>query len=240
MLLQRSSPMMPPTLRSSSTSTRAFLRWPSRVSLSTTPWRTLFWVESSSAARCTFCLPYSPFYRDCFLVLVTPLSGKDLSPSFRASQASWDPKRLRSIFPSLPPPRSLCNLLHDSDVHLGLCIGHLLKPQQRMSVVCVDALWHIRRWSDAANVPQWDCIFGEATLEPLRGAQRLARPCILNRTGRALRCGAQRVGSPQGYGADFLAGDDESIALRGAVQGMQELMETEHPTTSFCPNRLGA
>jgi hypothetical protein len=37
-----------------------------------------------------------------------------------------------------------------------------------MSVVCIDALWHIRRWSDAANVPQWDCIFGEATLESLR------------------------------------------------------------------------
>ena len=55
--------------------------------------------------------------------------------------------------PQLTPSSiTLYNLLHDSDVHLGLRIAHVLKTQQHIPIVCVDALSHITCWFDAANV----------------------------------------------------------------------------------------
>ena len=66
-----------------------------------------------------------------------------------------------------PSSITLYNLLHVADVHLGLRLGHLLKTQIHTPLPCVDALWHITRWYDVINVPQWDRAFGEATLDSL-------------------------------------------------------------------------
>lgn len=76
---------------------------------------------------------------------------------------------ITSETPQLTPSSiTLYNLLHVTDVHLGLRIGHLLKTQLHTPIACVDALWHITRWYDVVNVPQWDRAFGEATVDSLR------------------------------------------------------------------------
>ncbi|KAH9954604.1 hypothetical protein BC827DRAFT_1158680 [Russula dissimulans] len=75
---------------------------------------------------------------------------------------------ITSETPQLTPSSvALYNLLHVTDAHLGLRIGHLLKTQLHTPIACVDALWHITRWYDVVNVPQWDRAFGEATLDSL-------------------------------------------------------------------------
>jgi hypothetical protein len=107
-----------------------------------------------------------------------------------------------------------------------------------MSVVCVDALWHIRHWFDAANVPQWDCIFGEATLESLRALKGSRDPAI----ALVARCAAALSVWVvlKDMGQTFPQATTRALHFAELRRALQELMETEHPTTSFCPNRLGA
>ena len=86
---------------------------------------------------------------------------------------------------------------HANRVHRRLVAHHaLVRRRQRASMG--SHLWR-----------------GDAGLAP--GAQGLARPC--DRTGRALRRGAQRAGGPQGHAAHLLACDDEDVVLRGVAQG---------------------
>jgi hypothetical protein len=131
--------------------------------------------------------------------------------------------------PLQPTPSSvtLYDLLHDSDVHLGLRIGHLLKTQLHTPIACVDALWHITRWFDAVNVPQWDRIFGEATLDSLRAlkgsrdpAIALVSRCTAALSARAVLKDMRRV---------FSQATTRPLRIAELRKVLQGLMETEHP-----------
>ena len=99
---------------------------------------------------------------------------------------------ITSETPQLTPSSiTLYNLLHVSD-HLGLRIGHLLKTQLHTPMPCVDALWHITRWYDVVNVPQWDRAFGEATLDSLR-ALKGSRDAAIALTARCTAALGARV-----------------------------------------------
>jgi hypothetical protein len=100
---------------------------------------------------------------------------------------------ITSDMPQLTPSSiTLYNLLHMHDVHLGLRIGHLLKTQLRTPIPCVDALWHITRWYDVVNVPQWDRAFGEATVDSLR-ALKVSRDPTIALTARCAAALSVRV-----------------------------------------------
>ena len=101
---------------------------------------------------------------------------------------------ITSDTPQLTPSSiTLYNLLHvAADVHLGLRIGHLLKTQLHTPLPCVDALWHITRWYDVVNVPQWDRAFGEATLDSLH-ALKGSRDATIALTARCAAALGARV-----------------------------------------------
>jgi hypothetical protein len=101
---------------------------------------------------------------------------------------------ITSDAPQLTPSSiTLYNLLHVADVHLGLRLGHLLKTQLHTPLPCVDALWHITRWYDVVNVPQWDRAFGEATLDSLRALKGSRDPAIALTARCAAALGARVV-----------------------------------------------
>jgi len=100
---------------------------------------------------------------------------------------------ITSDTPQLTPSSiTLYNLLHVADVHLGLRLGHLLKTQLHTPLPCVDALWHITRWYDIVNVPQWDRAFGEATLDSLH-ALKGSRDAAIALTARCAAALSARV-----------------------------------------------
>ncbi|KAI0259462.1 hypothetical protein BC834DRAFT_631459 [Gloeopeniophorella convolvens] len=87
---------------------------------------------------------------------------------------------------------TLHNLLHVAEVHLGLRIGHLLKARMHAPVACIDAVWHLTRWYDGAQVFQWDRAFGEPTVDALR-ALKAARDPAVALTARCAAALATRV-----------------------------------------------
>ena len=128
-------------------------------------------------------------------------SAMDAAPELDAFSMRWtlkslrEPSELESFIAGIPgilgsvaftsdPPQltpssiTLCSLLHASDVQLGHRIGHLLKTQLRTPTACVDALWHIMRWFDTIGVPEWDHMFGEATLDSLHALKGSRDPAI--------------------------------------------------------------
>ncbi|KAI9508985.1 hypothetical protein F5148DRAFT_823184 [Russula earlei] len=109
-------------------------------------------------------------------------------PGFLGSEA------ITSETPQLTPSSiTLYNLLHVTDVHLGLRIGHLLKTQLHTPIACVDALWHITRWYDVVSVRQWDRAFGEATIDSLR-ALKGSRDVSIALVARCVAALGVRVG----------------------------------------------
>jgi hypothetical protein len=143
-------------------------------------------------------------------------------PGFLGSETiTSDPPQLT------PSSITLYNLLHDSDVHLGLRIGHLLKTQQHTPIVCVDALWHITRWFDAVNVPQWDRIFGEATLDSLRALKGSRDPAI----ALVARCAAALSARVvlKDMRRTFSQATTRALRFAELRRALQGLMETEHP-----------
>ena len=130
--------------------------------------------------------------------------------------------------PQLTPSSiTFYSLLHASDVHLGIRIGHLLKTQLHAPIVCIDALWHIMRWFDAVNVPQWDRMFGNATLDSLRALKNsrdsaiaLVARCAAALSVRVVLKDMRRIFSQATTKALRI------IELRKVLQG---LMETERP-----------
>jgi hypothetical protein len=128
-------------------------------------------------------------------------SAIDAAPELDAFSMRWtlkslrEPSELESFIAGIPgflgsvpvssdPPQltpssiTLYSLLDASDIQLGHRIGHLLKTQLHTPTACVDALWHITRWFDAVHVPQWDRMFGEATLDSLRALKGSRDPAI--------------------------------------------------------------
>ena len=105
-------------------------------------------------------------------------------PSELESFIAGIPGILGSVAITSDPPQltpssvTLYSLFHSSDIQLGHRIGHLLKTQLHTPTACVDALWHITRWFDANHVPQWDLLFGEATLDSLRALKVSRDPAI--------------------------------------------------------------
>lgn len=122
---------------------------------------------------------------------------------------------------------TLHNLLHVTDIHLGLRIGHLLKTQLRTPVACVDALWHITRWYDVVNVFQWDHAFGEATVDSLRALKGSRDPTI----ALTARCAAALGVRVVLRDLRRLLGQTPTKRLRimELRKTLQALMDTERP-----------
>jgi len=93
--------------------------------------------------------------------------------------------------------------------------------------VCVDALWHITRWFDAIHVPQWDRIFGEATLDSLRvlkvsrdPAIALVARCVAALSVRVVLKDMRRV---------FSQATTKTLRIVELRKVLQGLMEAERP-----------
>jgi uncharacterized protein DUF6535 len=132
--------------------------------------------------------------------------------------------------PGLTPSSiTLYGLLHASDIQLGHRIGHLLKTQLCTPIACVDALWYITRWFDAIpiHMPQWDLIFGEATLDSLRAlkgsrdpAIALVARCIAALSVRVVLKDLRRV---------FSQASTKALRIAELRKVLQRLMEPERP-----------
>jgi hypothetical protein len=143
-------------------------------------------------------------------------------PGFLGSEtATSDPPQLT------PSSITFYRLLHASNVHLGLRIGHLLKTQLHTPIVCVDALWHITRWCDAINVPQWDCMFGEVTLDPLR-ALKISRDPAIALVARCVAALSVRVVFKD-MRRIFSQTTTKALHITELRKVLQGLMETERP-----------
>jgi len=154
-------------------------------------------------------------------------------PSELESFVAGIPGFLGSVKTTVDPPQltpssiTLYSLLHAPDIKLGHRIGHLLKTQLPTSIACIDALWYITRWFDAVHVPQWDHMFGGATLDSLRAlkgsrdpAIALVARCTAALSVRVVLKDMRRVFSQSTTKALRIA------ELRKVLQG---LMETERP-----------
>jgi Family of unknown function (DUF6535) len=138
------------------------------------------------------------------------------------------PVAITSDPPQLTPSSiTLYTLLHASDIQLGHRIGHLLKTQLHAPTVCVDALWHIVRWFDAIHVPQWDHMFGEATLDSIRAlkgsrdpAVALVARCTAALSVRVVLKDMRRV---------FSQATTKALRIAELRKVLQGLMETERP-----------
>jgi hypothetical protein len=161
-------------------------------------------------------------------------------PSELESFIAGIPGFLGSVTITSDPPQltlssiTLYSLLHASDVHLGLRIGHLLKTQLHTPTVCVDALWHITRWFDAMDVPQWDRIFGEATLDSLRAlkasrdpATALVARCVAALSVRVVLKEMRRI---------FSQATTRALRITELRKVLWGLMETERPNLESLTN----
>jgi hypothetical protein len=93
--------------------------------------------------------------------------------------------------------------------------------------VCVDALWHIMHWFDAIHVPQWDRVFGEATLDSLRALKSSRDPAI----ALVARCAAAlsvRV-VLKDLRRVFSQGTTKALRIVELRKVLQALTETERP-----------
>jgi hypothetical protein len=177
-------------------------------------------------------------------------SAIDAAPELDALSMSWTLKSLREPFelesfiagipgflgsaaitsdpPQLTPSSiTLYSLLDASDIQLGHRIGHFLKTQLHTPIVCVDALWHITHWFDAVHVPQWDRMFGEATLDSLRALKGSRDPAI----ALVARCAAAlsvRV-VLRDLRRVFSQATTKALRIAELRKVLQGLMETERP-----------
>ena len=176
-------------------------------------------------------------------------SAIDAAPELDAFSMRWtlkslrEPSELESFIAGIPgflgpvaitsdPPHTLSSitlysLLHAPDIQLGHRIGHLLKTQLHPPTECVDALWHIVRWFDAIHVPQWDHMFGEATLDSLRALKGSRDPAI----ALVARCAAAlsvRV-VLKDIRRVFPQAATEALRIAELRKMLQGLMETERP-----------
>ena len=157
-------------------------------------------------------------------------------PSELESFIAGIPGFLRSVAITPDPPQltpssiTLYSLLHAPDIQLGHRIGHLLRTQLHTPTVCIDALWHITRWFDAAHVPQWDRVFGEATLDSLRALKGSRDPAI----ALVARCAA--VLSVRVVLKDLRRvlsqGTTKALRIAELRKVLQGLMETERPNVA--------
>lgn len=172
------------------------------------------------------------------------------SPELDAFSMRWtlkslrEPSELESFIAGIPgflgsvavtpdPPQltpssiTFYSLLHAPDIQLGHRIGHLLKTQLHTPTVCVDALWHIMHWFDAIHVPQWDRVFGEATLDSLRALKASRDPAI----ALVARCAAAlsvRV-VLKDMRRVFSQATTKVLRIAELRKVLQGLMETERP-----------
>ncbi|KAF8490142.1 hypothetical protein F5888DRAFT_1742498 [Russula emetica] len=155
-------------------------------------------------------------------------------PSELESFIAGIPGFLGSVATTSDPPQltpssiTLYSLLHASDIRLGHRIGHLLKTQLHTSTVCVDALWHITCWFDAIHVPQWDRVFGEATLDSLRALKGSRDPAI----ALVARCAAAlsvRVVLKEMRRVFSQAATTKALRIVELRKVLQALMEAERP-----------
>ncbi len=130
--------------------------------------------------------------------------------------------------PQLTPSSTMLHsLLHASDIQLGHRIGHLLRTRLQTPTACLDTLWHITRWFDAIHVPQWDRIFGEATLDSLRvlkvsrdPAIALVARCVAALSVRVVLKDMRRV---------FSQATTKTLRIVELRKVLQGLTETERP-----------
>jgi hypothetical protein len=143
-------------------------------------------------------------------------------PGFLGSETvTSDPPQLT------PSSITLYRLVHASDVHLCLRIGHLLKTRLHAPIVCIDALWHMTRWYDAVNVPQWDRMFGNATLDSLR-ALKISRDPAIALVARCAAALSVRV-VLKDMRRIFSQATTKSLRITELRKVLQGLMETERP-----------
>jgi hypothetical protein len=157
-------------------------------------------------------------------------------PSELESFIAGIPGFLGSVAVTSDPPQltpssiTLYSLLHTSDIQLGHRIGQLLKTQLHTPTVCLDALWHIIHWFDAIHVPQWDRVFGEATLDSLRALKSSRDPaialvarCVAALSVRVVLKDLRRV---------FSQGTTKALRIAELRKVLQGLMETERPNVA--------